>query len=145
LLDDRFGFSAPKKNAQTLAGGTGFGISQSSKKPDPRLIQSEEVKINVTRELQEAVFRDFPVVQEIYVNHVGPNEGQMNEQDFWGRYFVSKLWERHRASVRAGGGGSGRADTVFDMYLEAPDDGQFLPFFPTGYLLSSFILRTDSS
>lgn len=124
LLDDRFGFNAQNKNDAKKIVGTGFGIAQATKrKPDQRNGE-DEIKINITRELQESVFREFPIVQDIYVNHVGAKEGQITEQDFWSRYFRSKLWDRHRASARAGGSTNIRADTIFDMYLEAPDDGE---------------------
>lgn len=49
----------------------------------------------------------------------------VNETDFWSRYFNSRLWERHRASVRSSKQGTAKADDMFDKYLEAPDDGAF--------------------
>jgi len=122
LLDDRFGFNSQNKNdGKNKSVGTGFGIAQTNKrKPDQR--NDDEIKINITRELQESVFREFPIVQDVYVSHVGTKEGQITEEDFWSRYFRSKLWDRHRASARAGGSTNIRADTIFDQYLEAPDD-----------------------
>jgi hypothetical protein len=56
----------------------------------------------------------------------------VGETDFWSRYFNSRLWERHRASVRSSKLGTAKADEMFDKYLEAPDDGQLV------FLLCSF-------
>jgi transcription initiation factor TFIIH subunit 1 len=47
----------------------------------------------------------------------------MSEADFWTRYFQSKLFNAHRASIRSAATQHVvRADPVFDKYLEDDDD-----------------------
>lgn len=123
LLDDRFGLKqASMKGATNVGVGTGFGIAQSKK--GVQSTSAGELKISVTRELQREIFEEFPIVQKIYAENVGVGEESMSEAEFWRRYFRSQLWDRHRASARAGGGAKSTAkvDKVFDKYLEDPDD-----------------------
>ncbi|KAI5452983.1 RNA polymerase II transcription factor B subunit 1 [Naganishia albida] len=126
LLDDRFGFTQQAKaraerERKAKIVGTGFGIAQGSKKGAGAGVE-EELKIQVTKELQREIFEEFPITQRIYAENVGGEDG-MTEADFWSRYFRSRLWDRHRASVRAqGASGLQKVDPVFDRYLEEPDD-----------------------
>lgn len=46
----------------------------------------------------------------------------MNDPTFWGRYFQSKLFNRHRSSARQPGDAV-KPDDIFDKYLEDDDDG----------------------
>lgn len=125
LLDDRFGFTQQAKaradrERKAKIVGTGYGIAQASgagKKGG-----EEELKIQVTKELQREIFEEFPITQRIYAENVGGEEG-MTEADFWSRYFRSRLWDRHRASARTqNASGLQKVDPVFDRYLEDPDD-----------------------
>ena len=57
-----------------------------------------------------------------------PTDGhkKLSEGEFWKRYFGSKLFNSHRASIR--GTASQyviKADPIFDKYLEKPDDGMY--------------------
>jgi transcription initiation factor TFIIH subunit 1 len=140
LLDDRFGFTQQAKaradrDRKAKIVGTGFGIAQGS---GSKKGGEEELKIQVTKELQREIFEEFPITQRIYAENVGGEDGvsgvgftgalnadkkQMTEADFWSRYFRSRLWDRHRASARAqGASGLQKVDPVFDRYLEDPDD-----------------------
>ncbi|KAJ9119421.1 hypothetical protein QFC24_005654 [Naganishia onofrii] len=128
LLDDRFGFTqvakarAERERKEKIV-GTGFGIAKQGSGGGARQGDGDELKIQVTKELQREIFEEFPITQRIYAENVGGEEG-MTEADFWSRYFRSRLWDRHRASTRAQSTSSAlqKVDPVFDRYLEAPDD-----------------------
>lgn len=50
---------------------------------------------------------------------------QLSEEQFWRRYFQSKLFNTHRASIRSSATQHVvKADPIFDKYLEKDDDGQ---------------------
>lgn len=48
----------------------------------------------------------------------------MTEEDFWKRYFQSKLFNAHRASIRSSATQHVvKDDDILDKYLEKDDDG----------------------
>lgn len=127
LLDDRFDLDAGRRGKTT--GGTGVGIKQADNGP---------VILKLSKELTREIFEEFPVVQDAYARYVPGVSPQMlnvrlnipclllrqiNETEFWSRYFTSQLWERHRASVRKSANDeiSRKKDDIFDQYLEEPD------------------------
>jgi transcription initiation factor TFIIH subunit 1 len=60
---------------------------------------------------------------------VSPPIPQLTEGEFWKRYFQSKLFHSHRASIRSTATQHVvKDDAIFDKYLERPDDGE-LPLF----------------
>lgn len=49
----------------------------------------------------------------------------MSEPEFWHRYFQSKLFNSHRASIRSAAAQHVvKDDPIFDKYLEKEDDGK---------------------
>lgn len=49
----------------------------------------------------------------------------MSEPEFWHRYFQSKLFNSHRASIRSAAAQHVvKDDSIFDKYLEKEDDGK---------------------
>lgn len=53
---------------------------------------------------------------------------KLSEGDFWGRYFQSKLFNAHRASIRSSAAQHVvKEDAIFDKYLEKDDDGKQKP------------------
>lgn len=49
---------------------------------------------------------------------------KLSEEQFWKRYFQSKLFNAHRASIRSSATQHVvKADPIFDKYLEKDDDG----------------------
>lgn len=53
---------------------------------------------------------------------------KLNEAEFWKRYFQSKLFNAHRASIRSSATQHVvKDDPIFDKYLEKDDDGKFRP------------------
>lgn len=48
---------------------------------------------------------------------------QLDEQQFWSRYFQSKLFNRNRTTNRAVVE-TIRDDAIFDLYLDEEDDGK---------------------
>lgn len=51
---------------------------------------------------------------------------QLSEADFWKRYFQSKLFNAHRASIRSSATQHiVKDDKIFDKYLEKDDDGVY--------------------
>lgn len=52
---------------------------------------------------------------------------QLSEADFWKRYFQSKLFSSHQASIRSTAAQHVvKDDPIFDKYLERPDDGELV-------------------
>ncbi|WVQ85967.1 hypothetical protein IAT38_008135 [Cryptococcus sp. DSM 104549] len=109
LLDDRFDLDAGRKGKST--GGTGVGIKQAD--------TNGPIILKLSKELTREIFEEFPVVQDAYAKYV-PG---ISETEFWSRYFTSRLWELHRASVRktTTDESSQKKDDIFDQYLEDPD------------------------
>lgn len=61
---------------------------------------------------------------------------KLSEAEFWKRYFQSKLFNAHRASIRSSATQHVvRDDPIFDKYLEKDDDGTTL----LSYVFMSFI------
>ncbi|THH12104.1 hypothetical protein EW146_g7816 [Bondarzewia mesenterica] len=92
--------------------------------PRPQTVEGGEVKIVVTPQLVHDIFEEYPVVAKAYDENV-PNKhpGQLSEAEFWTRYFQSKLFNSHRASIRSTAAQHVvKDDPIFDKYLEKPDD-----------------------
>jgi len=54
---------------------------------------------------------------------------QLTEEQFWKRYFQSKLFNAHRASIRSSAAQHVvKDDEIFDKYLERDDDGEPIEF-----------------
>ncbi|GJJ06326.1 hypothetical protein Clacol_000517 [Clathrus columnatus] len=89
---------------------------------DPRPTDTNgERKITVTPQMVHDIFEEHPVVAKAYSENV-PN--QLTEGEFWKRYFQSKLFDSHRASIRSSATQNFvREDPIFDKYLEKEDDG----------------------
>lgn len=52
---------------------------------------------------------------------------KLSEEQFWKRYFQSKLFNAHRASIRSSAAQHVvKDDSIFDKYLEKDDDGEVL-------------------
>ena len=50
---------------------------------------------------------------------------KLSEAEFWSRYFQSKLFNAHRASIRSSAAQHVvKDDPIFDKYLEKDDDGE---------------------
>lgn len=58
-----------------------------------------------------------------------PTQGpKLSEAEFWKRYFQSKLFNVHRASIRSSATQHVvKDDPIFDKYLEKEDDGMCRP------------------
>ncbi|KAH8828569.1 hypothetical protein DL96DRAFT_1603756 [Flagelloscypha sp. PMI_526] len=88
--------------------------------PRPETIDGD-TKIRVTPQLIQDIFEEYPIVQKAYSENV---PSKMNESDFWQRYFQSKLFNAHRASIRSSAVQHvAKDDEIFDKYLEKDDDG----------------------
>ncbi|KAI0789118.1 hypothetical protein C8Q75DRAFT_719004 [Abortiporus biennis] len=87
--------------------------------PRPQTVDGE-VKIVITPQLVHDIFEEYPVVQKAYSENV-PNK--LSEEQFWKRYFQSKLFNAHRASIRSSAAQHVvKDDPIFDKYLEKDDD-----------------------
>ena len=54
------------------------------------------------------------------------NRHQLSEAQFWKRYFSSKLFHAHQASIRSSATQFvAKEDPIFDKYLEKDDDGGY--------------------
>ncbi|TFY71942.1 hypothetical protein EVG20_g1057 [Dentipellis fragilis] len=88
--------------------------------PRPQTVEGGDTKIVVTPQLVHDIFEEYPVVAKAYDENV-PNK--LSEAEFWQRYFQSKLFNSHRASIRSTAAQHVvKDDPVFDKYLEKPDD-----------------------
>ncbi|KAN0090726.1 hypothetical protein V8E55_004292 [Tylopilus felleus] len=88
--------------------------------PRPQTVEGGEVKIVITPQLVHDIFDEFPVVAKAYNDNV-PNK--LSEAEFWKRYFQSKLFNAHRASIRSSATQHVvKEDPIFDKYLEKDDD-----------------------
>ncbi|KAG2338652.1 hypothetical protein BDR05DRAFT_984654 [Suillus weaverae] len=88
--------------------------------PRPQTVEGGEVKIVITPQLVHDIFDEFPVVAKAYNDNV-PNK--LSEAEFWKRYFQSKLFNAHRASIRSSATQHVvKNDPIFDKYLEKDDD-----------------------
>ncbi|KAI0694319.1 hypothetical protein BC835DRAFT_1274633 [Cytidiella melzeri] len=87
--------------------------------PRPQTVDGE-IKIVITPQLVHDIFDEYPVVAKAYSENV-PNK--LSEAEFWKRYFQSKLFNAHRASIRSAATQHVvKDDPIFDKYLEKDDD-----------------------
>ncbi|PSR81186.1 hypothetical protein PHLCEN_2v6521 [Hermanssonia centrifuga] len=87
--------------------------------PRPQTVDGE-IKIVITPQLVHDIFEEYPVVAKAYSENV-PNK--LSEAEFWKRYFQSKLFNVHRASIRSSAAQHVvKDDPIFDKYLEKDDD-----------------------
>ena len=86
------------------------------------------MKIIITPQLVHDIFEEYPVVAKAYSDNV-PNN--LSEAEFWKRYFQSKLFNAHRASIRSSAAQHVvKDDPIFDKYLEKDDDGEYIHICP---------------
>ncbi|KAI0745821.1 hypothetical protein C8Q76DRAFT_606536 [Earliella scabrosa] len=87
--------------------------------PRPQSVDGE-VKIIITPQLVHDIFEEFPIVARAYNDNV---PSKLSEAEFWSRYFQSKLFNAHRASIRSSAAQHVvKDDPIFDKYLEKDDD-----------------------
>ncbi|PFH53830.1 hypothetical protein AMATHDRAFT_137016 [Amanita thiersii Skay4041] len=89
--------------------------------PRPETVDGGEIKIRITPQLIRDIFDEYPVVEKAHRENV---PSKLTEEEFWGRYFQSKLFNAHRASIRSSAAQHVvKNDPIFDKYLEKEDDG----------------------
>lgn len=87
--------------------------------PRPQTVDGE-VKIVITPQLVHDIFEEFPVVAKAYSDNV---PRKLSEAEFWKRYFQSRLFNAHRASIRSSAAQHVvKDDPILDKYLEREDD-----------------------
>ncbi|KAF8638041.1 hypothetical protein AX16_010673 [Volvariella volvacea WC 439] len=88
--------------------------------PRPETVEGGEIKIRITPQLVHDIFDEYPVVAKAYNENV---PSPLSEEEFWKRYFQSKLFNAHRASIRSAATQHVvKDDPIFDKYLEKDDD-----------------------
>lgn len=88
--------------------------------PRPETVEGGETKIRITPQLVHDIFDEYPVVARAYSDTVPQ---KLSEEHFWKRYFQSKLFNAHRASIRSAATQHVvKEDPIFDKYLERDDD-----------------------
>ena len=114
--------------------------------PRPQTIDGE-AKIVITPQLVHDIFDEYPIVQTAYAENVPDkvrvscsslyialtsipcllfHRHQLSEAQFWKRYFSSKLFHAHQASIRSSATQFvAKEDPIFDKYLEKDDDGGY--------------------
>ncbi|KZS93922.1 hypothetical protein SISNIDRAFT_453637 [Sistotremastrum niveocremeum HHB9708] len=89
--------------------------------PRPETVASGEIKIVITPQLVHDIFDEYPVVATAYHENV---PDPLSEAVFWQRYFQSKLFYSHQASIRSSATQHFvKDDPIFDKYLQVTDDG----------------------
>lgn len=104
-------------------------------------MEGGEIKIRITPQLVHDIFDEYPVVAKAYSDNVPSKvmclpihcldlvdlvEIKLTEESFWKRYFQSKLFNAHRASIRSTAAQHVvKDDLILDKYLEKDDDGQY--------------------
>ncbi|CAN6595948.1 general transcription and DNA repair factor IIH subunit Tfb1p [Trichomonascus vanleenenianus] len=73
-----------------------------------------EVNVSLTREKIHDIFEQYPIVRQAY----NENVPRLSEQDFWGRFFQSRLFRKLRCEKI---GPNDKADAVLDKYLTQED------------------------
>ncbi|KAI0775657.1 hypothetical protein BD413DRAFT_530381 [Trametes elegans] len=105
--------------AQAAMEGQKKGRSGEIVNPRVTLVDGE-VRFRITPQLVHDIFEEFPVVAKAYNDNV-PNK--LSEEEFWDRYFSSKLFNAHRASIRSSAAQHVvQDDAILDKYLEKEDD-----------------------
>ncbi|KAG6831678.1 hypothetical protein H0H92_008321 [Tricholoma furcatifolium] len=105
--------------AQAAAQSQKKGKSGQLVDPRPEAVDGGEIKIRITPQLVHDIFDEYPVVAKAYSENV-----PAKAQGFWKRYFQSKLFNAHRASIRSTATQHVvKDDPIFDKYLEKDDDG----------------------
>lgn len=91
--------------------------------PRPEAVQGGDIRIKITPQLVHDIFDEYPVVAKAYSENVPE---KLTEEGFWKRYFQSRLFHAHRASIRSSAVQHVvKDDPIFDKYLEADDDVTF--------------------
>ncbi|KAG6903111.1 hypothetical protein C0995_006298 [Termitomyces sp. Mi166 len=107
--------------AQATAEAQKKGKSGQLVDPRPEAVEGGEIKIRITPQLVHDIFDEYPVVAKAYSENV---PSKLTEESFWKRYFQSKLFNAHRASIRSTAAQHVvKDDPIFDKYLEKEDDG----------------------
>ncbi|KAG6867828.1 hypothetical protein C0993_010587 [Termitomyces sp. T159_Od127] len=107
--------------AQAAAEAQKRGKSGQLVDPRPEAVDGGEIKIRITPQLVHDIFDEYPVVAKAYTEN-------LTEESFWKRYFQSKLFNAHRASIRSTATQHVvKDDPIFDKYLEKEDDGPSAP------------------
>ncbi|KAF7321699.1 hypothetical protein MKEN_00691300 [Mycena kentingensis (nom. inval.)] len=88
--------------------------------PRPETVDGE-TKIVMTLQMIQEIFEEYPVIAKAHRENV---PGKLTEAEFWTRYFKSKLYHAHRASIRSTAVQHVvQDDPILDKYLEKIDDG----------------------
>ncbi|KAF8348312.1 hypothetical protein F5887DRAFT_1255480 [Amanita rubescens] len=88
--------------------------------PRPETVDGGEIKIRITPQLIRDIFDEYPVVEKAHKENV---PSKLTEEEFWRRYFQSKLFNAHRASIRSSAAQHVvKDDPIFDKYLDKEDD-----------------------
>lgn len=88
--------------------------------PQKKTDQGGEVRYSLTPQIVRDMFEQYPVVARAYAENV---PDKLSEQDFWRRYFSSRLYSRLRTSARSAASEHViRDDDIFDQYLQEEDD-----------------------
>ncbi|KAJ7217862.1 hypothetical protein GGX14DRAFT_438635 [Mycena pura] len=87
--------------------------------PRPETVDGE-TKIVMTPQMIHEIFEEYPVIATAHRENV---PSKLAESEFWTRYFKSKLYHAHRASIRSTAAQHVvQDDPILDKYLEKIDD-----------------------
>jgi hypothetical protein len=68
----------------------------------------------------------MPLLRKDLAGRVYIQMRQLTSEEFWKRYFESKLFHTNRASIRSSAAQHVvKADPIFDQYLVKDDDGEY--------------------
>ncbi|KAJ7268740.1 hypothetical protein B0H12DRAFT_1096404 [Mycena haematopus] len=87
--------------------------------PRPETVDGD-TKYVMTPQMIHGIFDEYPVVAKAHRENV---PSKLSEAEFWMRYFKSKLYHAHRASIRSTAAQHVvQDDPILDKYLEKIDD-----------------------
>ncbi|KAJ6499050.1 hypothetical protein C8R45DRAFT_980909 [Mycena sanguinolenta] len=87
--------------------------------PRPETVDGD-TKYVMTPQMIHGIFDEYPVVAKAHRENV---PSKLSESEFWTRYFKSKLYHQHRASIRSTAAQHVvQDDPILDKYLEKIDD-----------------------
>ncbi|KAH7089356.1 hypothetical protein BKA62DRAFT_646158 [Auriculariales sp. MPI-PUGE-AT-0066] len=89
--------------------------------------QAADGKVSLNPQRIKEIFDAYPILKKIHDESVMVEGAKVTKEQFWKRYFQSKLFDSHRSTIRTSATQHVvKGDPLFDQYLE-PDDDQLEP------------------
>ncbi|CAK4031058.1 RNA polymerase II transcription factor B subunit 1 [Lecanosticta acicola] len=80
--------------------------------------------LNITKEQVRLIFKQYPIVKWAYDESAGSRTGQISQNDFWTRFFKSRLLKKLKGERISQ---HDERDLLLDKYLDRPEEGAAYP------------------